>query len=408
MISNISITGINQFKQSAIDALHQAIADVNGIELLPTVSLCHHCHSHVPAWRYHRDNKVYIVKHCVTHSISHHMIESDYEFYSGIYYTQDNPRYNFNGGVLIEASDRCNLECPHCYHLPDNKIIDQSIETLLDQIRKLPLGVDQVNRIILSGAEATLRPDFAELVTEIKSLDADISVTVMTNGIRFGDHEFVKQVKASGLDGVNIGLNHPEYIDHHVVRRKQIAAIENMHVENIPISYISYTMISLDEVHDIMTEICSNYWQAKNFRIRYGSDIGRNPGQERIFVSDVYKAIETWCRNNDKSFDRIIEADNNIYHIMARVENKDIRIIQWCDETDIDMEELRSGPWCDFVPDGVTNFLHQIIRRDVWKNQGLILPDTPPDRYKFNRNPHDTPLDLLNLSWSSNNHEPLI
>jgi hypothetical protein len=193
-----------------------------------------------------------------------------------------------------------------------------------------------------------------------------------------------------------------------VVRRKQIAAIENMHVENIPISYISYTMISLDEVHDIMTEICSNYWQAKNFRIRYGSDIGRNPGQERIFVSNVYKAIETWCRNNDKSFDRIIEADNNIYHIMARVENKDIRIIQWCDETDIDMEELRSGPWCDFVPDGVTNFLHQIIRRDVWKNQGLILPDTPPDRYKFNRNPHDTPLDLLNLSWSSNNHEPLI
>ena len=93
---------------------------------------------------------------------------------------------------------------------------------------------------------------------------------------------------------------------------------------------------------------------------------------------------------------------------MARVENKDIRIIQWCDETDIDMEELRSGPWCDFVPDGVTNFLHQIIRRDVWKNQGLILPDTPPDRYKFNNNPHNTPLDLLNLSWSSNNHEPLV
>jgi sulfatase maturation enzyme AslB (radical SAM superfamily) len=334
------------------------------------------------------------------------MIENDYEFYSGIYYTQDNPQYNFNGGVLIEASDRCNLECPHCYHLPDNKIVDQSIETLLDQIRKLPLGIDQVSRIILSGAEATLRPDFAELVTSIKSLHPDISVTVMTNGIQFGNHDFVKQVKTSGLDGVNIGLNHPDYIDHHVVRRKQIAAIENMHLEEIPISYISYTMISLDEVHDIMTEICSNYWQAKNFRIRYGSDIGRNPGQERIFVSDVYKAIEAWCHNSGKSFDRIIEADNNIYHVMARVENKDIRIIQWCDETDIDMEELRSGPWCDFVPDGVTNFLHQIIRRDVWKNQGLILPDSPPDRYKFNSRPHNTPLDLLNLSWSSNNHEP--
>jgi hypothetical protein len=61
------------------------------------------------------------------------------------------------------------------------------------------------------------------------------------------------------------------------------------------------------------------------------------------------------------------------------------------------MEELRAGPWGDFVPDGVTNFLHQIIRRDVWKNQNLILPDTPPLRYQFNRNPSSEPLDLLKL-----------
>jgi hypothetical protein len=156
-------------------------------------------------------------------------------------------------------------------------------------------------------------------------------------------------------------------------------------------------MMSLDEIDFIMNEVCGNEWRSKNFRIRYGSDIGRNPGQKRLFVSDVYKSIEQWCENNNKSFERIIQADNNIYHVMARVDNKDIRIIQWCDETDIDMEELRSGPWCDFVPDGITNFLHQIIRRDVWKNQGLMLPDRPPDRYKFNQNPDKSPLDLLKL-----------
>ena len=55
------------------------------------------------------------------------------------------------------------------------------------------------------------------------------------------------------------------------------------------------------------------------------------------------------------------------------------------------------GPWCNFVPDGVTNFLHQIIRRDAWKNQNEQLPDTPPDRYKFNTHPEKTPLDLLRL-----------
>lgn len=397
----ISLTGINHFTSTAVDEIQSSISSINGKLLLPTVSLCHQCHSHIPAWRYHKNNKVYLAKRCKMHGISHHMIESDYEFYSELEYSLDNPKYNFNGGVLFEASDRCNLECPHCYHLPDNDIKDIPIENLLNQIFRLPVGKDKIERIILSGAEATLRPDFAELVTEIKKQNKDISVTVMTNGIRFGNLDFVKKVKAAGLAGVNIGLNHPDYIDHEVVRRKQVAAIENMYIEDIPISYISYTMISLNEVHDIMTEICNNYWRPKNFRIRYGSDIGRNPGQERIFVSDVYKSIETWCHTNGKSFERIVEADNNIYHVMARVEGKDIRIIQWCDETDIDMEELRSGPWCDFVPDGVTNFLHQIIRRDIWKNQGLMLPDTPPDRYKFDRNPTKESLDLLKLTWSS-------
>ena len=403
-MNNISIQGLNHFKPAFINNLLDSVTNNLG----QTVSLCQHCYSHVPAVRYHKDGKVYIAKHCAVHGISHHMIESDYEFYSELYYTQSNPRYNFNGGVLIEVTDRCNLTCPHCYHEPDNSLTDQPIEAILSQIKKWPLGENAIHRVILSGAEPTLRKDFIELVKAITDLDPSITVSVMTNGICFSDLNYVRQAKASGLSSVNVGLNHPSYNDHATIRKKQLTAINNIHLEGLAVSYISYTMMSLDEVDFIMNEICSNEWRSKNFRIRYGSDIGRNPGQERIFVSDVYKSIENWCAANGKSFERIIEADNNIYHVMARVEGKDIRIIQWCDITDIDIEELRSGPWCDFVPDGITNFLHQIIRRDVWKNKGLILPDSPPDRYKFNRYPHNTPLDLLNLSWSSDNHEPLV
>ena len=82
---------------------------------------------------------------------------------------------------------------------------------------------------------------------------------------------------------------------------------------------------------------------------------------------------------------------------MVRIEDKTVRLISWCDETNIDMEELRSGPWCNFVPDGITNFLHQIIRRDVWKNKNIKLPDSPPTRYLFDRNPSKDKLDLLKL-----------
>jgi MoaA/NifB/PqqE/SkfB family radical SAM enzyme len=382
------------FTSKNIDKLYYSIKTGH---LDQTVSLCHHCHMHIPAWRYHLDNKVYMAKSCSEHGISSHMIESDYEFYNGIYYTQDNPEFNFNGGVLIEGSDRCNLECPHCYHLP-NTSKDVPISSLLDDIKKMSLGKDGVHRIILAGAESTLRRDFAELITSIRNLNSELDVSVMTNGLRFNDSKFAHKCVEAGLAGCNIGLNHPEYIDHATVRKKQLSAIENMQKENVKIGYISYTMIDFSELDYILNEITSNPWYPKNFRIRNGSEIGRNASNEQPFVSNLYKAVEKWCYINDKSFERIIEADNNIYHVMVKIEGKTVRLISWCDETNIDMEELRSGPWCNFVPDGITNFLHQIIRRDIWKNKNIDLPDTPPTRYLFNRNPSKEKLDLLKLS----------
>jgi MoaA/NifB/PqqE/SkfB family radical SAM enzyme len=385
------------FNSTNIQRILDDINRVGGNLLQPTVSLCTSCHRHVPAWRYHLDNKVYLAKSCALHGVAHAMIESDYQFYAGLYYTQSNPRFNFNGGVLIEGSDRCNLDCPHCYHLPDNKIKDPSIEELTGMIRAMPIGATEVSKIILAGAESTLRKDFCELVSTIKAIDPVLDVTVMTNGITFADLDFVKAAKAAGLSSVNIGLNHKDYIDHQVVRDKQIRAINNLHDEGVYITYISYTMVDLSELPDILTEITSSFWTPKNFRIRQGSEIGRNASTDKSFVSDLYKAIEGWCIVNEQPFERIIQADNNIYHVMAKIGDKTIRIITWCDEENIDMEELRSGPWCHFVPDGITNFLHQIIRRDVFKNQSIALPDVPPERYKFNANPPDTPLDLLNL-----------
>ena len=147
------------------------------------------------------------------------------------------------------------------------------------------------------------------------------------------------------------------------------------------LSYVGYTMVGMEELDFILNEITSTDW-CQHSRIRAGSEIGRNATNEQIFVSDIFKATKLWAEQHGKSFE-IVDADNNIYHVVVKIDNKYIRIIQWCDETNIDMEELRTGPWCDFVYDGITNFLHQVIRRDVWKNKGLILPDTPPLRYQI-------------------------
>lgn len=361
------------------EKLLAAINEVGGIALSPTVSLCHQCHHHIEAYRYELDGKVFICKRCLFHGISHHQIENDVEFYKSLV-SNKSTIWNFDNHILTEVTDRCNLECPHCYHLPDNKIKDTPIDELIERFRNYPSSIEH---IILAGAESSLRKDLKEIILEINKLGK--MPHILTNGVRFADVDFVKSLASTNVDmTIHIGLNHPSYIDNNTIRQKQLDGIQNIHnhLPNAGISYIGYTMVDLSELESILDEINSANFPAYSYRIRSGSDIGRNATQGHIFVSDVLQLAKRWADKNNISFN-IIEADNNIYHVVVDVGGKHIRFIHWCDETNIDLEELRGGPWCDFVPDGITNFLHQVIRRDVWKNKNLVLPDHPPVRYQI-------------------------
>jgi hypothetical protein len=367
---------INQFKNSNLDLLIASIQSNAGNVLTPTTSLCHQCHYHVPAYTYYKENQLWMAKICKTHGISHHMIERDYEFYANLVYTKNVFTFT-RASVMTEVTDRCNANCPHCYHIPDNTKPDFTLTQIID---KIDTWYKDDLTIIMAGAEPSLRHDFFELLGEINTQFPKSEIAVLSNGIRFADKGNAIRAKEAGLKGVLVGLNHPSYLDNKAIRKKQLAAIENCYEEGLPIYYIGYTMSSISELHDILAEITTMHWNPPHFRIRYGSDIGRYPEQERLYVSDTYKLIKQWCETNNKEFEDSA-GDNNLYHTMVKVDGKLIRVIQWCDETDINMEELRTGPYCDFVPDGLTNFLHQVIRRDVYKNKNIVLPDRPPERY---------------------------
>lgn len=367
---------INQFRNIDLNRLFEDIKEQQGYVLSPTTSLCHVCHYHVPAYTYRKGNTLWMAKICKTHGISHHMIESDYEFYSSLTYTENVFTFT-RKNVMTEVTDRCNANCPHCYHIPDNTKPDITLEEIFTRIDR---WYDSDLNLILAGAEPSLRPDFFEMLEEINYKYPKSEIAVLSNGIRFADKGNTTKARNAGLKGILIGLNHPSYLANSTIRLKQLDAIKNCFEEELPVYYIGYTMSSTLELHDILNEIVTAPWTPSQYRIRYGSDIGRYPDQARLYVSDLYKLIKKWCEENKKSFEDMI-GDNNIYHTMVRVDGKPIRVIQWCDETDIHLEELRTGPYCDFVPDGLTNFLHQVIRRDVMKNKNIVLPDTPPDRY---------------------------
>lgn len=379
---------LNQFAHA-----HKLIDTVPGKLERPTVSLCHVCYQHIPAYTYTLKNQLWLVKQCRLHGVSHHMIERDHKFIQNL---SEGAEFLTDTTVLVEVSDRCNLDCPHCYHMPDNKVLDGPRDQIIEQIASFyQPGMD----VILTGAEATLRKDFPELISELINNFKKITVSTLTNGIRFADKDFLSECLDAGLDKIRLGLNHPDYLGNEKIRQKQIQSIINLKELGRTMSYIGYTMSTVAELHDILEETTNSGWSPGTFRIRSGSDIGRYPDQKKLYVSDLFKLTRDWCRANNKKFAVVPGADNNIHHVMIKINEVPFRLIRWCDETDIDMEELRCGPWAAFVPhDGQTNFLHQIIRRDVWKNRGLPLTDLPPARYLLQNVHSREPLDFQKLS----------
>lgn len=370
---------INQFSNFDPNIFVDEIKKVKGTILKSTIAICEKCHYHVPAFTYHADNQLWLAKHCKTHKFSHHMIERDYEFYSQLTYIHNEPQIYNHLQIITEVTDRCNLECPHCYHIPNNEIKDVSIDSLINKYKSwnLPFTL-----LVLAGAEPTIRKDFPELIQEIKQSLNNSMVTAISNGVRLSDPVLVQNLIDAKMDSMCFGLNHPSYINNVTVRNKQEQAIENCFNLGLKVETIAYTMSSINELYYILDEITTRNWPARFFRIRYGSDIGRYPDQPKMYVSDSYKLIKQWCKDNGKEF-RDIPGDDTLYHKMISIDDKIIRIIQWGDESDLNIGELGCGPYADFSSDGIINFLHSVVRRDIEKNKGMILPDTVPKEYIF-------------------------
>lgn len=335
-----------------------------------TVSLCNKCYRHIPAVVYEEDGFICMVKNCRDHGIQNSIVETDLDFYYGL----QHHHVDWFSHVLFEASDRCQLKCPHCYHLPDNKIQDRPIEDILNQLKSFPIDAFPM----LAGAEATLRPDFVELCQEIKLLNF-AEFQVLSNGLKFVDRKWTLQVYDSGLQKMCLGLNHPSY-QGQKVHDKQLKAIHNMIDVGFNINYIGYTIESYEHLPFILKEIRSIHnSQIHHYRIRCGSFIGRSNDTHRSYLSGLVKKIKEITNGEIET----IKADDNPYHVMVSWNGILLRLIQWPDVTNIDLEELATGPWCQFYDGPITNFVHQVITRDAYKNMNLQQLDLVPTKYRY-------------------------
>jgi uncharacterized Fe-S cluster-containing radical SAM superfamily protein len=349
-------------------------------------------------------------KHCPEHGDIDSVVELDTDFYYSLRYT----KYSGDQALLTEVTDRCQLECPHCYHLPDNKTIDQSVDYIVEKIKQLPSDCWPH----LAGAEPTLHKDFVNIVEQIKNLDFE-SFCTLTNGVKFADREFAQKSFDAGLKVALLGLNHHSY-QGKKIHQKQLKGLKNMLDIGYTIRYVGYTLESLEHLPDVLMEISKiHHPNIKHFRIRCGSFIGRSVDKKRSYLSGLVAQVQKIL----KSSVSIDNADNNPYHVMmnwnktssANHSNIRLRLIQWPDVSNIDLEELTCGPWANFNNGPVTNFVHQVITRDAHINMKLPQLDLAPIKYQYLQHPPywkdqwsgPVPFDTFQFEWPSDRPQPV-
>lgn len=353
-----------------------------------SVSLCNHCYRHIPAIVYEEDEQIWIGKKCRWHGEQKQLVETDPEFYYKISHLAPCP---YDGVVMFETTNKCQLDCPHCYQLPDNKVADLPLDVLISTISSYPNGYMPM----LAGAECTLYKDIIPLSHYIS--DKYKTLRLLTNGIRFSDMQFTRELMRNNHVGFTIGLNHRSYQGNQV-HEKQLKGIDNI-VEvgggSLGEIDIGYTVEDLDHIPEILEEIDTRLrGKADLVRIRLGSFIGRSSDNNRNFLSKTIAKIKSVI-GNELIFTPL---DDNPYHIMCDWKGLTLRIIQWPDVENIDLEELNTGPWSNFQEGPITNFVHQVILRDAFINKGLPRYDWVPTYYQI-KVPKDTKIKHWKTNW---------
>lgn len=192
--------------------------------LKTTVSLCPECLAYVPALVFERGGRVIAAKRCAVHGPSEALLEGDARFYrlsnkdhNGRRFAEDRvftiPKWSPPGDdgaaccgpgetcgdegaavvdqkknrtctVLVEVTDACNLTCMVCYsdskgdrYLPFDRFV-RTVEGLLDAKGRL-------ESVQLTGGEASLHPQFFEMVDWLYREPRVTKVYLPTNGLAF-------------------------------------------------------------------------------------------------------------------------------------------------------------------------------------------------------------------------------
>ena len=148
--------------------------------------------------------------------------------------------------VIVDVTHRCNMTCANCY-VPNRSVPDLDARWLSSIFGRLPAG----RFVRLVGGEPTLRNDLPELIRDIAAKGHH--PVVVSNGLKLADREYVRTLKAAGLQVAYLSMNGAfdddlyETIDEMRCADRKRRAFDNLRAEHI---YTSVGMILVRGVNE--------------------------------------------------------------------------------------------------------------------------------------------------------------
>lgn len=131
--------------------------------------------------------------------------------------------------VYLDIVHRCNMECANCY-LPNRDFADLETNKIIDFISRFK----QPTEFRFIGGEPTLHKDLHLIIKQVNEMPIRHRTTLVTNGLRLSNNDYVKRLKEAGLKTVYISMT--GYDDNDVYKisdrlacaNKKMVALENI------------------------------------------------------------------------------------------------------------------------------------------------------------------------------------
>lgn len=134
--------------------------------------------------------------------------------------------------LRISITDRCNLRCIYCMPAEGITLKKHSDILSFEEILTLVnIFADMgIKKIRLTGGEPLVRKDVPTLIKSLKKINGINYIGMTSNGVLLKN--FIKELKYSGLDGINISLDtlNPEKFYKITLRENFYDVVESIHL----------------------------------------------------------------------------------------------------------------------------------------------------------------------------------